>query len=1036
MSPDPALPPGSLGGAGRRPTLRALAILAVCSFGLAWLALLPSHTRRLEPGRPGDAVWLDGVSEPAFHRGASGRWTTGDARVRLGASGLPIEVRLRVGSADGAGPDRLELGLDGSPIVTTQLDRQWTEIELTGGAGGHGALALRSAVTPSPDGPPRGVFLDWIDVTTGGATAGSMSTLAPLALALFAWLMTATLVRPLVASAPPSEIRGRARPLRDWWLPIAAAAAGFVVTLLCREPVLERVWVVAAAAWGLAVCTWAVVRASDDAPTRRWLAPALFGAASTLLVAGLFSDAWLHGRVLSQADMLYDHTPWQEHRPADWRPLPRAPFGDVPMLVYPFHTVAVERMRRFELPLWTPGVGAGVPVLANYQSALLSPFTWLLLIVPLPGATVLLAACRLLVGGAGMFWFLRRIGLSGWASGVGGIAYLLSPVTIVWLEHPLANVSPWLPWMLLAADRAADGGPARLGGLAFVTALTFVGGHPHLALYVTGLGAAYAVTAALTRSRPVPRIAGVLCAVAVGAGIAALQILPFLEYATQSRTFEMRSAYALNPFVAPFRVLMTALVPDAFGHPNYGNYAGPLNYLEQLNHAGVSVLLLAAIGVAAAGRSWRPWFFAGVVVAGCLAIYAAPGVHHLISALPLVRSASLVRLAFVVAAATAILAAFGVDALAGRLDHAARARLGAVACVAALAVGLALIAFTVAQRSFLARHELSAFVSHAAVVCAIVTAATTVAILLRVRRGLPFRVVALALAAIVSTELFLFARGFHPVTDRALVFPTTPELARLQADAGIHRVVAAGGGLLPNTALVYGLQDPRWYDGLGIKHYGELLDAAFHWGDSFHAALGFDSPLFDLLNVRYVLGPAGMTLPNGRFTPIEGLGASLHRNERALPRAFVVDRSRLATGNAARRLLRDGGIDYRREVLLESELAVGDRPEASASATPGDATILRYQDERVDIETVAPGRRLLVLTDTWFPGWTATIDGRDVPIVRANVAFRAVSVPAGRHLVAFEYRPASVRTGAWISGIALAIAALAVLSGLVPRRTA
>jgi hypothetical protein len=1025
MASDPAVPAGNPGAARRHSALLTLAVLAVCSFALAWLVLLPSQTRRLEPGRPGDAAWLDGVSDPAMHRGERGRWTTGDARVRLGAPGLPVRLRLRVGSADGAGPDRLHLLLDGSLAVSARLDRQWTEIELTAGAGSSGALSLRSAVTPSPEGQPRGVFLDWIDVTTGGTSAGAFATAVPLALALLGWLVAAALVR------PPDDLTPHA-----WALPTAAAIAGLVVTLLFREPVLEHVAAVAAATWALAACTWAVTRARDDAPGRRWLGPALFGAASTLLVGGLFSDAWLHGRVLSQADMLYDHTPWLEHRPADWRPLPRAPFGDVPMLVYPFHTVAVERLRRFELPLWTPGVGAGVPVLANYQSALLSPFTWLLLIVPLPGATVVLAACRLLVGGAGMYWFLRRIGLSVWACGIGGIAYLLSPVTIVWLEHPLANVSPWLPWMLLAADRAADGGLARLGGLAFVTALAFVGGHPHLALYVTGLGTAYAVVAALGRPRPVVRIAGLLCAVGVGAGIAALQILPFLEYATQSRTIEMRAAYALNPFVAPVRLLMTALVPDAFGHPGYANYAGPLNYLEQLNFAGVSVLVLAVIGLAAAGRSWRPWFFGGVVVLGCLAIYAAPGVHHLISSLPLVRSASLVRLAFLVAAATAILAAFGVEALGRPIDQRTRARLGAVACAAALAVGFALIAFTIAQRSFLARNELSAFVGHAAVACAIVTAAVTAAILVRVWRDVPFRVVGLALAAIVSTELFLFARGFHPMTDPALVFPTTPELARLQADPGAHRVVAAGGGLLPNTALVYGLQDPRSYDGLGVKPYGELLDAALHWGDSFHAALGFDSPLFDLLNVRYVLGPAGMTLPADRFTRIEGLRASLHRNERALPRAFVVDRASVATGNVARRLLRDGGIDYRREVLLEAELDASDRPDASASATPGDARIVRYRDERIDIETEAPGRRLLVLTDTWFPGWTATVDGRDVPILRANVAFRAVPVPAGRHLVAFEYRPASVRTGAWISGIAFAAATLAVLSGLVRRRTA
>jgi hypothetical protein len=1036
MTPAPAMLPGPPGAGRRRPSPTACAILAAGAVAIAWLALLPAQTRRLDAGRPGDAVWLDGVSEPEYHRGARGRWTNGEAHARLGATGLPLGIRLRA-AAVATGPGELALLLDGSPAATTRLDRDWTDVELTAGAASGGALTLRSAVTASPEGQRRGVFVDWIEVTTGGAARVPIPTLAWLAFVMFPVLVMATIVRPLAGADPASAGSRGTGGLRDWWLPIAAGAAALGVTLLLRDHVLAHAGAVAAAAWGLAACTGVVAGAREDAPARRWVAPAIFGAASALLVAGLFSDAWLHGRVLSQADMLYDHTPWLEHRPAGWRPLPRAPFGDVPMFVYPFHTVFVERMRGLELPLWTAGVGAGVPVLANYQSALLSPFTWLLLIVPLPGATVVLAACRLLVGGAGMFLFLRRIGLSAWASGIGGIACLLSPVTIVWLEHPLANVSPWLPWLLLAGDRAAEGGLARLGVLSLITALTFVGGHPHLALYVTGLGAAYAVAAALASARPIPRIAGALGAIAVGGAIAAVQILPFLEYATESRTIDMRNAYALNPFVAPVQVFMTALVPDAFGHPAHANYAGPLNYLEQLNHAGVSVLLLAVLGLAAAGRAWRPWFFAGVAAAGCLAIYGTPGVHHLISALPLVRSASMFRLAFLVAGAIAILAAFGVDALARPLERAARARLSYVACAAALAVGLALIAFAGVQRSFLARHALSAFVTQASVVCAIVAAATTAAIVLRLRQDLAFRVAALALAAIVSAELFLFARGFHPFVDPAHVFPTTPELARLQQDTGLHRVVAAGGGLLPNAALVYGLQDPRSYDGLGVKPYGELLDAVFHWGDSFHAALRFESPLFDLLNVRYVLGPAGMTLPADRFTRIEGLGASLHRNERALPRAFVADRYRVASGNGARRLLRDGGIDYRREVLLEAEPAAGDRPEeALAPASPGSARILRYQDERVDIETEAAGRRLLVLTDVWFPGWTAAIDGREVPILRADVAFRAVAIPAGRHLVTFEYRPASVRIGAWISAVALAVAVLAALSGLRRRRAA
>jgi len=74
-----------------------------------------------------------------------------------------------------------------------------------------------------------------------------------------------------------------------------------------------------------------------------------------------------------------------------------------------------------------------------------------------------------------------------------------------------------------------------------------------------------------------------------------------------------------------------------------------------------------------------------------------------------------------------------------------------------------------------------------------------------------------------------------------------------------------------------------------------------------------------------------------------------------------------------------------------------------------------------------PGR--LVLADVDYPGWTAEVDGRSVPIAAANVAFRSVAVPAGARRVEFRYRPASVRAGLWISGLAWAlVAALAVLA--------
>ena len=94
------------------------------------------------------------------------------------------------------------------------------------------------------------------------------------------------------------------------------------------------------------------------------------------------------------------------------------------------------------------------------------------------------------------------------------------------------------------------------------------------------------------------------------------------------------------------------------------------------------------------------------------------------------------------------------------------------------------------------------------------------------------------------------------------------------------------------------------------------------------------------------------------------------------------------------------------------------------------ATITRYTDQCVEIQSEAIDRRPLVLTDVDYPGWIAAIDGQPVTIHRTNFAFRGVSVPGGRHTVTFEYRPASFRNSLAILSVAL----LAVIGLAIARR--
>ena len=130
-----------------------------------------------------------------------------------------------------------------------------------------------------------------------------------------------------------------------------------------------------------------------------------------------------------------------------------------------------------------------------------------------------------------------------------------------------------------------------------------------------------------------------------------------------------------------------------------------------------------------------------------------------------------------------------------------------------------------------------------------------------------------------------------------------------------------------------------------------------------------------------------------------------------------VMRVKLADANTPR------DFDFHDDVLLERDPGALQDPVFPLRA----ARIAAYAPERVEIEVDAPADGMLVLTDTWYPGWRATRDGSELEVFRANGLFRAVRVPAGTSRVRFEYAPASFRWGVAISLASIGITALTVL---------
>jgi Bacterial membrane protein YfhO len=230
--------------------------------------------------------------------------------------------------------------------------------------------------------------------------------------------------------------------------------------------------------------------------------------------------------------------------------------------------------------------------------------------------------------------------------------------------------------------------------------------------------------------------------------------------------------------------------------------------------------------------------------------------------------------------------------------------------------------------------------------------------------------------------------------------------------------------MVPNVAMRYRLQDVRGYVIPTEERYFNLWRDVIHADGGCYYLFCTQAPpanersyqALALLGVGYLLQHPGDPVVPGLTPVYAGPDARVYRNPATLPRAFLVDRQQVAgSPEQALAVATAEGFPARELAVVEEPVEGLEQGEGS----PGEARITDYEAERVVVETDADRRALLVLTDNWYPGWKATVDGEDAPIERVDYLIRGVAVPAGAHLVEFRYEPASWRAGWIVSTLAL-----------------
>lgn len=246
-----------------------------------------------------------------------------------------------------------------------------------------------------------------------------------------------------------------------------------------------------------------------------------------------------------------------------------------------------------------------------------------------------------------------------------------------------------------------------------------------------------------------------------------------------------------------------------------------------------------------------------------------------------------------------------------------------------------------------------------------------------------------------------------------------------------------------NEAMLVGIDDIQGYNPTHVAQYDDVIAALNGRDQDYHFTdvrpTGLDSPLLDLLNVRWVLVPAEPEVESGDPARIDQLvrdlptvftggGVRVLANPQALPRAWLVHDARRVAPGEALDLLADGAVDARREVLLETA--------PPPLSDPGDpdadrVRIVERDSSQMVVRTASSADSLLVLSEIITPGWRATLDGRPAELLTANHAFRALALPSGEHVVELRYRPRGLYAGLGVSLVTMVVlaAAFALQSG-------
>ena len=533
---------------------------------------------------------------------------------------------------------------------------------------------------------------------------------------------------------------------------------------------------------------------------------------------------------------------------------------------------------------------------------------------------------------------------------------------------------------------------------------------------------------------------GYAIVLAVGFSISSVQLIPLYELSHFSFRADGLPYDIAASSPTRFKHLITLFIPNLYGSTvkSGGAWGWGTNYWEASMYVGILPLLFALI-VLIMKRHRYAYLFGGLTVIFLLLSMGAntPLYRLLCYLVPFLRSVRIpTRFVYLFCFFASALGALGFEYLL-HLDRDKKGiKILGIALLAFSILAIAAYDFALAMKKHLAplileyaetndktKYDviLKNTIGSALFICA---SGLLLALYCWKRISLSaFRTVAICL---LIADLFLFGVGYNRTAHRKLYTEIPEEIQFLKQDKDKFRVVAHDAASTGDIFLLLNLETPGGWSPLCIRRYGELIGNVDPRG--WNPELHDNTPrIMELLNVKYILTEGNPSDIDAKLELVRDGKVRIYENKNFLPRVFIAQRAKIVEGTPKGyspgdgiapilKMLRKKDFIFEETVILEEEPDITLDTTKSISAN-NSVKIEKYLNDEVIIRTDIESDGFLVMSDVYYPGWKAYVDGKEQRIYRANYILRAIPLRKGKHIVRFVYEPLSFKVGLWITSL-------------------